>query len=140
MKTIQTKSGEILLVKVPEDVTWWEIFENVMGEFLTKTFDNQMFLQFGRHTTIMGQSVPNVLCGVFNLPKGVWSMIGKFSELEDGVFEEFVESVRLNVKYYKDYSTFSHFGFRLAKESFISLCKSQGIEDDLNQYLIIKKL
>jgi len=29
---------------------------------------------------------------------------------------------------------------KLTKESFQSLCKSQGIEDDLDNYLIIKKM
>jgi hypothetical protein len=148
MKTIQTKSGEILLVKVPEDATWWEIFENDIGEFLTKTLGlNQMFLQYGKHSTIMGKSVPNIMyCAPkdFYLPKGNWVIIGKFSELEGKDLEEFVEFKKVKGQYemcyyYKDYptNTITH---GTTKNSFTSLCKSQGIEDDLNQYLIIKKL
>jgi hypothetical protein len=152
MKTIQTKSDEILLVKVPEDTTWWEIIKNNMGEFITKTLNlNQMFLKYGKHSNIMGKSVPNIIyCAPknFYLPKGNWVIVGKFSELEDNDLEEFVEK-HPNI-YYKDYMVdiiskaingwTSNWAMLTAKESFDTLCKSQGIEDDLDNYLIIKKL
>lgn len=124
MITLQTKSGEVLLVEVPGDSYNFEIIDN----------DGLIF------DSVSEEAKTSQPWGFRDLSKGRYELIGKFSELEYEVFEEFVESIRLNVKYYKDYSTFSHFGFRSAKDSFQSLCKYQGIEDDLSNYLIIKKL
>ena len=148
MKTIQTKSGEILLVKVPEDTTWWKITKNSMGEFITKTLGlNQMFLQYGKHSSIMGKSVPNTVYYApkdFYLPKGNWEIVGKFSELKDEIFEEFVdfalhEGRSCNV--YRNYLKLArNYILSSSKDSFKCLCESQGIDDDLSNYLIIKKL
>ena len=107
MKTIQTKSGEILLV---------EEFNSVIINGVTYT---QQF------------------CPEYDLSEK-YEFIGKFSELTDEVFEEFVELV--STVFYKDYIAINFSALNSAKLSFQSLCKSQGIEDDLDNYLIIKKL
>jgi hypothetical protein len=153
MTTIQTKSGEVLLVKVPEDVNWWNIIENTLGDFIIKTRGlPHQFLEYGTTSKVLGKEVNNVFYydpDSFFLPKGSWKIIGKFSELKDKDFEEFVElkSKYLDRSVYKDYTDYSKgqhtnnaYCIRTAKESFISLCHSQGIEGDLDNYLIIKKI
>jgi hypothetical protein len=146
MRTIQTKSGELLLVKVPKDTTWWQIVQNELGEFITETLNlNSSFLQYGKHSVILGENVPNqyyVNPNNFYLPNGKWEILGKFSELEDKHFEEFLDFVNgVNDIGWRDYQIITMVNcFNSVKESFQSLCKSQGIEDDLNNYLIIKKI
>jgi hypothetical protein len=155
MTAIQTKSGEVLLVKVPEDVNWWDIIENTLGDFIIKTRGlPHQFLEYGTTSKVLGKEVNNVFYydpDSFFLPKGSWKIIGKFSELEDKDFEEFVDYEDFfddfeEWRYFKSYSPEDKLDFinscclETPKESFISLCHSQGIEDDLDNYLIIKKI
>lgn len=149
MKAIQTKSGKILLVKIPEDTSWWRIDINNLGDYLTKELNlNQQFLSYGKSSIILSEKVNNIVFANpdnFFLPEGNWEIFGKFSELEDNDLEEFVEGKRFNEDYaalvYKDYllkeNNVRNY-FISAKSSFESLCKSQGIEDNLDNYLIIK--
>ena len=97
---VKTKSGELLLVRIPEDTTWWVITND--------------------------------------LPEGYWEILGRFSELKNEVFKEFVET--RSKLFYRDYTEppESKWLMPTAKQSFQSLCKSQGIDDDLDNYLIIK--
>jgi len=128
MKTIQTKSGEILLVKVPGDIFDFELswFDSIRGK-------NKK----GEYVRIHAFEEDNLSLEI----------VGKFSELKDKDFEDFVEKGKSNICYRK----FGHYGYKhyteekystalSAKASFKTLCKSQGIEDDLSNYLIIKKV
>ncbi len=111
MKTIQTKSGELLLVKI--DSQLYFIFDNIEARIMS-------FL------------------GKFD-----YQRVGRFLELEDKDFEEFVDYYQLPIGVYRNYIGGLDDAWNCgnsAKESFQSLCKSQGIEDDLNNYLIIKKI
>ena len=108
MKEIQTKSGDILCVEVPEDSDVEEIIDNL------------------------------------NL-SGNNKYLGKLSELIDEDCEEFVELLPSNM--YKNYK-WPEDKVRLtgiqpinatAKESFISLLESEGI-DTSREYLVIKVL
>lgn len=145
MKTIQTKSGEVLLIKIPEDTTWWELIENDFVSFITKELNlGYYFLSYGKHLTMFGKESPNMTyynSDNFFLPKGHLKIVGKFSELEDKTFEEFVEKEECgsNNFYFWDYNN-NFAEFVKAKDSFDTLCKSQGIEDNLDNYLIIKKI
>ncbi len=152
MKTIQTKLGELLLVKVHKDVYNFELdyhnyFPQVFVNFKTKIGVLDLPLTDGN-----------------NLDNSKFKIIGKFSQLEDKDFEEFVfqwgqnmsrdivnfcilgysDIVKIdknNNLCYKNYLDNFNNNYTLTpKESFISLCKSQGIEDNLDNYLIIKKL
>ena len=149
MKEIQTKSGKILCLEVPDDVTWWDIVENDLGGFITKTLDlPQQFLTYGKSSTILGKQVNNRVyynSDSFYLPKGKWNIIGKLSELIDEDCEEFVELLPSNM--YKNYK-WPEDKVRLtgiqpinatAKGSFISLLESEGI-DTSREYLVIKVL
>lgn len=140
MKTIQTKSGEILLVKVPELAFYFD------WNYCKKNYDdfNNPRIQ------IYWETEDDRVGGIITNFKfaGEFEIVGKFSELKDEVFEEFVEthsSVDIGlvtprfVKFYKYYETVLEYCYT-SKVSFISLCKSQGIEDDLSNYLIVKKL
>ena len=148
MQIIKTKLNTILLIKLPDDVTWWEIIKNTTGDFITNTLGlNQMFLSSGKHSNIMGKLVSNVICYLpkdFYLPKGNWEIIGKFSELKNEDFEKIIKSTNTNLykMYFWSEDKIKSMGIQpltpFAKESFQSLCKSQGVEDDLNNYLIIK--
>jgi len=143
---VQTKVGELLLVKVPEDATWWKLQDNNLPPMLTEALDlNDQFLFYGKHRKILGKRVPSTIYynpDSFCLLKGKWKIVGKFSQLKDRDLKKFVDVFWLigamteqeGFKNYTDYSI----GVKSAKESFQSLCKSQGIEDDLNNYLIVK--
>ena len=145
MKEIQTKSGKILCLEVPDDVTWWESIENILGSFLTKVLDlPQYFLQYGK-VNEEGYSQVYYNSDNFYLPKGKWNIIGKLSELIDEDCEEFVELLPSNM--YKNYK-WPEDKVRLtgiqpinatAKESFISLLESESI-DTSREYLVIKVL
>ena len=145
MKEIQTKSGDILCLEVPDDVTWWESIENILGSFLTKVLDlPQYFLQYGK-VNEKGYSQVYYNSDNFYLPKGKWNIIGKLSELIDEDCEEFVELLPSNM--YKNYK-WPEDKVRLtgiqpinatAKGSFISLLESEGI-DTSREYLVIKVL
>ena len=108
MKEIQTKSGKILCVEVPEDSDVEEIIDN-----LNLSGDNKY--------------------------------LGKLSELIDEDCEEFVELLPSNM--YKNYK-WPEDKVRLtgiqpinatAKESFISLLQSEGVNTEKN-IIVIEKL
>ena len=144
MKTIKTKNGEVLLIKVPEKSI----------DFKLATFSNLIIcLSFYSDKYPERFEGFNTCDSRFLLKGSVndYKIIGKFSELEDKDFEEFVEithtggcdigDAQLTQIVYKDY-LLKKVGklYFSAKQSFQSLCVSQGVEDDLNNYLIIKKL
>ena len=127
MKTIQTKSGEILLVKVPEEAYLIDPIDNPKFKYSIR-FINCLEIHFIKYNEL--------------------NPLGKFSELEDKDFEEFVHGIIQNdppdqeIKFrgfWTDYLDYSKY-LSSSKHSFETLCKSQGIEDDLNDYLLIKKL
>jgi len=126
MITLQTKSGEILLVEVPVDSYNFEIIDN----------DGLIF------DSVSEEAKTSQPWGFRDLSKGWYELIGKFSELEDDVFEEFVKEGSYMKTFYNYITTDTHKSNQLttSKDSFQSLCKSQGVEDDLSNYLIIKKL
>ena len=153
MKEIQTKSGKILCVEVPEDITWWELIENNTEDFITNALSlGKWFLQYGKSSTIFGKKVNDI---VYYNPENFYccqhykeaSIVGKLSELTDKDCEEFVEK-HPNIAY-RDYtaSTLSkainewtvNWNKNSAKESFISLLESEGV-DTSKEYLIIKVL
>ena len=58
MIKINTKVGDILVVEIPKDVTWWNIVENKLGNFITQTLSlPQQFLQYGKSSNILGKEV-----------------------------------------------------------------------------------
>jgi hypothetical protein len=156
MKTVKTEAGKLLLVKIPEDAYDFNIsyIQSRNGhDVLLKYFyanDSMSFLK------VINYDVTSK-----------YKIIGKFSELGDKDFEEFViNTVRCNNCYWEDceenlqiFTDLSsdivgkeiqyfkgcpncktdNYLTDIAKESFQSLCKSQGIEDKLDNYLIIKK-
>ena len=122
MKTIQTKSGEVLLVKVPENAYEFRLLKSYIAYKYCETEEVV-------HVKNYSINSKEFIC------------IGKFSELKDEGFEEFVEWSEFDEgvkQYFNDIQ--DCWNCKSAKESFQSLCKSQGIEDDLSNYLIIKKL
>jgi hypothetical protein len=142
IKTIQTKSGKLLLIKVPK---------------LSFYFDWKTNSDFDEFITIYCETEDGWVHNFkteFTSPNQ-FEIIGKFSELEDKDFEEFVEfddvsgdfiphKFKIAFKNYNLQYEFEdderYYCFVKAKESFQSLCKSQGIEDDLDNYLIIKNI
>lgn len=138
MKTIQTKSGEVLLVKVPEDArNFWLNFDEVC-------FKKDKGFGSIKRSDCFHENYQDTLSYTHKI-------IGKFSELEDKSFEEFVEYE----DFFDDFEGWRHFKSYLPedrldfinsccletpKESFQTLCRSQGIEDNLDNYLIIKKI
>jgi hypothetical protein len=159
MKQIKTKSGEILIVEVPEDTTWWSIIENKLGDFTTKELDlPQQFLQYGKSSIIFGKQVNNQVYynpNSFYLPKGKWKIVGKLSELTDKDCEEFVEWDDCSDDFdpnilkicYKNYigngefeDSLENWNISTAKESFISLLQSEGINTSNEDKLLIIKL
>lgn len=127
MKIIQTKAGELLLVKVPELAFYfdWKIKSG---------FDESIIIYYETEDGRMGHIETDLLAW------NKFEIIGKFSELEDKDFEEFVERDPRDSQGFVDYLFYKEAWYRDAKESFKSLCKSSGIEDGLDNYLIIKKL
>ena len=149
MEEIQTKSGKILCVEIPEDTVWWEIMENNLGRFITETLNlNQQFLKYGKSSVIFDKEVKNIVYynpDSFHLPKGRWEIVEKLSELTDKDCEEFC---------FKHPATLNYFNYRYhrhsegifsihyeltAKESFISLLQSEGIDTN-KEHLILKIL
>jgi len=134
MKTIQTESGEVLLIQIPEkylrikniDYPDWYLYDAII--------DTEIVILYGKSGTLEERIT-------IKEPFKNLKLLGKFSELKNKVFEEFVDKPFRN-EFYLDYNADINYMYELktAKESFQSLCKSQGIEDDLNNYLIIKKL
>lgn len=156
MKEITTKSGKLLLVKVPDnclriqtvDFPSWYLYDNI--------FDTELVILYGKSGTC--EERIDIKHNYRDL-----RLLGKFSELKDNDFEEFVlqwgqdmnkdiiNSVVLgfsdiikvdeNGLYYKDYLDNINNNYTLTvKESFESLVKSQGLDGDLDNYLIIKVL
>lgn len=121
MKQIKTKSGDILVI---------EILENVQC-FIT---------EFGIHLSKNNFKTGETITGF-----GSEQVLGKFSELTDKDGEDFVESIKKKgqfTKYnyfYKDYltNTFTHGS---SKNSFISLLQSEGIDTSKEDELLIIKV
>jgi hypothetical protein len=125
MKTIQTKAGELLLIKVSEGT--YDFHFTVWDSIRCKLKTGEYF---------------RVACFPEELyPEGI-EVIGKFSELKDKDLKEFVDSsIHLSGDVmYRDYSFEEWEDCTTVQDSFISLCKSQGVEGNLNNYLIIKRL
>jgi hypothetical protein len=77
--------------------------------------------------------------------KDKYILVGKFTELADSDFEQFVEftdfkKIGKRFRNYLDVTNPKHY-LMTAEESFKSLCKSQGFEDDydLNEQFILKR-
>jgi len=149
MVKLTAKSGDILVVEVPEDTTWWKIDNNDMGKFITETLNlNEQFLLYGKHSKIFGEDIPNQVYynpNNFYLPEGKWEILGKLSEITNKDCEEFVEK-HPNIAY-RDYmaSTLSkavngwtaNWSIQSAKQSFISLLQSENIDTN-KEWLLIK--
>ena len=148
MKEITTKSGKLLLVKVPDAAFYfdWKInsdFNNKVTIYC-ETRDDRVINLYSEFTN------PNQ-----------FEILGKFSELKDEDFEEFCElnnalkeaqkifprkdlSIHVDANNWK-YTNYLfphdyYFGLQYAKDSFETLVKSQGLDDNLDNYLIIKVL
>jgi hypothetical protein len=133
MKTIQTKSSKLFLVKVPKDAYNFKI----VFDDSVKYYSEDNSLSDGNDGLA---NYKRLICSV---DYENFKIMGKFSELEDKDFEEFVKKMPFSFSdRWLDYSPYlySPNHFKTATESFQSLCKSQGIEDDLSNYLIIKKV
>jgi hypothetical protein len=154
MKEIQTKSGKILIVEVPKDTTWWELIENNLGDFISKELSlGKKFLQFGKGNSTYYS--PDKFYCVQNYKNPI--ILGKLSELTDKDCEElsvaYISNFNIPNVYFnfKDYdlndlnellecnSVNVIFPFESAKESFISLLQSEGV-DISKEYLIINVL
>lgn len=144
MINIKTTNSELILIKLPKDATWWQICKipDTSNGLIAKALNiSGNILRYGKHSKILGTLEPNVL--IYDpdnsyLPEGNWEIVGKFNELKDEDFEEFMKTK--NQWIYFDYTKNSELNMLgTAKESFISLCRFEKIEDDLSDYLIIKK-
>ena len=128
MKEIQTKSGEILIVEVPEDA--YDIRFIPTGDLIYKITDKPY------------QSLFNVMKGRTSIR---CELIGKLSELTDKDCEEFVELTPTGLFKLYNWSKekVDELGIQpvtySAKDSFISLLQSENI-DVSKEYLIIKVL
>ena len=127
MKEIQTKSGKILCVEVPDDA--YSIRFIPTGDLVYKVKDEPY------------QSLTNVMKGRVSI---TCKLIGKLSELTDKDCEEFVEfNYPFDGQYDKVFRNYlklaRNYLFNSAKESFISLLQSEGI-DTGKEYLIIRIL
>jgi len=127
---------DLILIKLPKDATWWEIKKliDTSDGFIARILNlSENTIRFGIRNGLF-YSPDN-----FYLPDGNWEIVGKFNELKEEDFEEFVKNK--NQWVYFDYTQTSELNMLgTAKESFISLCRFNKIEDDLNDYLIIKKI
>lgn len=106
---IKTKSGNILVVEItPEEDL---MFDNIEARIISQLDDAKI--------------------------------IGRLSELKDEDVEEFVDNDNDSYgEWYKNY-TFSlddipPFSLETAKESFLSLLESNGLNTNNNEYLIVK--
>lgn len=78
------KNKDYLLVEVPSNITFWEILDNTLGNYITKALNlNQQFLSYGKFkesdklvTVQFSTNSDN-----FYLPKGKWNIINKLSEV-----------------------------------------------------------
>jgi len=144
MINIKTTNSELILIKLPKDATWWKIdkMPDTPDNFIAQALGiSGNVFQYGKHYKMFGILEPNIF--IYDpdnsyLPEGNWEIVGKFNELKDEDFEEFMKTK--NQWIYFDYTKNSELNMLgTAKESFISLCRFEKIEDDLSDYLIIKK-
>lgn len=145
--TIRNKN--YLLIEVPSDVTWWEIVDNSLGSFITKTLSlNSQFLIYGKSSKILGKIVNNkqyVNPNNFYLPEGKWDIINKLSEIlqNEELCSEIVESYGNPEKRYIDYmnyvSKLKSCDFSTAAGSFKSFIQSINV-DMSKEYLLIQKI
>lgn len=123
MKTVQTKAGELFMLEMPADGMITHSVSIAGGKSVDFT------LKF------------NPYCDLHSSLK----VIGRYSELEDKDLEEFVENDGDSYGvWYRNYcnkiDNTLPYSLETIKESFRSLCKFHGIEDDLDNYLIIKRI
>lgn len=130
MKQIKTKSGEILIAEVPEDI-------DLDTLSYSTSQDLHLLTATGKDVDIYCNNIPDI------------KLIGILSELTDEQCEEFVEFNfpfdGQSIKIYKNYYYVplepwdTNPWYKSAKESFISLLQSEGI-DTSKELLIIKIL
>ena len=149
MINIKTNNSELILIKLPKDAIWWKIdkLPDTTNNFIAKTLNikSQIF-KYGLKDGVYFD--PSNLY----LPEGSWEIVGKFNELKDEDFESLVSFKNYNTLnkdespliMWEDYECIfdnegNLFSFDTAKQSFKSLCRFYNLEDDLNNYLIIKK-
>ena len=153
MKEIQTKSGKILCVEVPEDVNWVEISANNLGGFINTTLDLKdvnYFLQYGKGkygfppNRSVYYNLETFYC--LNCLKGIKQpkLLGLLKDLTDSDVDRFVEYKKVKGQYedcyyFKSYNNVNNFTYGNPKQSFISLLQSEGIDTDRN-LIIIEKL
>lgn len=127
--------NDILCVEVPKDVTWWNFTDNDLNSFITNELSlGKRFLQYGTSSTMFGKEVTN---RVYYNPETFYccqhydnaDIIGKLSELTDADCEDFIDNYKGSNK--------EIMSIKSAKESFLSLLQSEGI-DTSKEYLIIK--
>lgn len=149
MINLKTTNSDLILIKLPKDATWWKIEKLVdtPDGFIAKTLSlSENTFRFGTSDGLF-YSPDN-----FYLPDGNWEIIGKFNELKDENFEPLVDFKKYEqldkngspLIMWKDYEyIFDNecelFDYDTAKQSFKSLCRYYNLEDDLSDYLIIKK-
>lgn len=137
-KIFAENEQELLIVEIPNDVTWWRFHD-------CNELDLKNLLKYGKSGRILGKDVDNIeyynsktyyCCTKYDNVK----IVGKLSEID---LSEYVDSFigKYSGKVYLDYNADINFLFELktSYESFISLCKSQGVQiDDSKEYLIIE--
>lgn len=135
VKQIKTKSGKILAAEVPKDSENFDIHDN----------DGITYDSLSTNTIKEPWGFIDL-----NQKDGWHEILGKLSELTDEQCEEFVELLHENFyieeikcwsgKFYHHYNQspgLMNQLMHIAKESFISLLQSQGV-DTSKDYLIIK--
>jgi hypothetical protein len=137
MREITLNNKNYLLVRVPNDVTWFEISENNLGNFINKELGivSQQFLEYGRDK-IKYYDADN-----FYLPKGKWKIVGKISDIlkDEDICKGLVEDFIFNkIEGFTNY-LYEFIPELKATDSFLSWLES--IELDLTkQFLLIQKL
>lgn len=131
MKQIKTKSKDIICVEVPEDSYDFTIYDN--GVYFKPTL-----IQYNEYGEINPH--PSVNFKTYNLKLKI---IGKLSELTDKDCEEFVEKMPFSFSdrylLYIPY-LYSPEHTKSAKESFMSLLQSEGIDTSKEDKLLIIKM
>ena len=135
IQELNTKAGKLLVVEVPEECKY-NLGISTNNKVFGDTNDSANWNEFS-----------------IQLPKGKHKILGKFNELEDKDFEEFVDithkggidiiegSNLKSLKIYKNYPTsecgiYDRVGYYTAEDSFTSLAKSQNINLTDNSLLI----
>ena len=153
MKEITTKSGKLLLVKVPKLAFYFD------WEYSKKNFEPDYNSKIKIYWETLDERRGMIITNFTN--SNQFEILGKFSELRDDDFEEFCElnnalkeaqkifprkdlSIHVDANNWK-YTNYLfphdyYFGLQYAKDSFETLVKSQGLDDSLDDYLIIKVL